>query len=75
MRPNTVEAHPWSFPVGSKMSLYSWFNTRTKKDEGYFVGEELPMTHNGRLIGHVRVTAQHKKMFSNSFYWTAVRID
>jgi hypothetical protein len=70
-----VGANPYVFRVGSKMSLYSGWNNYTKQDEGYSVGEELPMFYNGRVVGHIRVIEQHRKMFSNSYYWTAVRID
>lgn len=70
-----VGASPYAFRVGSKMSLYPQWNKYTKQDEGYEVGEELPMFYNGQVVGHVRITAQHRAMFSNSYYWTAVRTD
>jgi hypothetical protein len=74
MRPSTVEAPLW-LSIGGRMSLYSWFNKHTGRDEGYAVGEELPLTHDRQVVGRVRVIAQHKKMFSNAYYWTAERID
>jgi hypothetical protein len=75
MRPNQVETTPTHWGIGHKMSLYSWFNNVTKQDDGYEIGEELPLVCWGRVYGHVQVIERHRKMFSNSYYWIAVRID
>lgn len=70
-----VGGSPYVFRVGCKMSLYSEWNRFSKQEEGYTVGDVLPMYHNGEIVGHVRVIEQHQKLFSTKYYWTAVRID